>query len=92
MAKSLEEVEKLRIRLVDRYLHSEINGGGYISGIGIIKTKFVDKELIPKWGEYGLKFYIKEAVRPLFEIPEEIEGVRIYKMKTQGLLWPRKSS
>ena len=90
MVKTLEEVEELRMRLVEKYLCGQVNEGRYISGIGIIKIKSVDRELIPKFGEYGIKFYVRETVKSLFEIPEEIEGVRIYKINSQDVLWSRK--
>ncbi|MDO8508792.1 MAG: hypothetical protein Q7S27_03855 [Nanoarchaeota archaeon] len=84
MTNSFLEAEKIREKLTEKYLLSEINKKThYVTGISSCRIKMADSNAgRSNSNDYCVRVYLDDKVIPPFDIPREIDGIIIYKIRS----------
>src|SRR3989344_5087205 len=82
MGKSYEEVDRIKERLSESYFDIGKNKDNYILGVGVSNVRLNDPHADSSILEdLCICVFVRLDIEPSFEVPEEVDGVRIYKIK-----------
>jgi len=80
MGKSYEEVDRIKERLSESYFDIGKNKDNYILGVGVSNVRLNDPHADSSILEdLCICVFVRLDIEPSFEVPEEVDGVRVYK-------------